>query len=138
MKRFERNILIQRKFYLIQSFIWSIFKLSIFLGSSGDKSSSNSFIFSLKNKDNLAPFKAPVYRYSQYAIYCGSSYGPIFGGGNDLRISDNANSNTNSYTKFGYTYQPPSGYSYGSSNTYALLAGSYYFRPSEVEVFYLR
>ena len=34
------------------------------------------------------------------------------------------------------TYRPPSGYSYGSSNTQALLAGSFTFTPSEVEVFY--
>ena len=45
-------------------------------------------------------------------------------------------SSTSSYTNFGYVYRPPSGYSYGSSNTKALLAGSYTFTPSEVEVFY--
>ncbi|CAG8520613.1 1682_t:CDS:1, partial [Diversispora eburnea] len=27
----------------------------------------------------------------QYAVYCNSSYGPTFGGGNDLRCSDSNN-----------------------------------------------
>ena len=79
-----------------------------------------------------------MYRYSQYAIYTDYGYGPTFGGGHDIYIANNAHSNTNSYTNFGFTYQPPSGYSYSSSNTQALLAGSYSFTVSEVEVFYLR
>ena len=53
-------------------------------------------------------------------------------------ISNNENLNTDSYTGFGYTYQPPPGYTYDAANTQALLAGTYYFTPSEVEVFYLK
>ena len=99
-------------------------------------SSVNAFLFSLKNKDNLKQFKAAVYRKSQYALYHYSGYGPVFGG--DLIISNNANSNTDSYTNFGDTYQPPPGYTTGAVNTKALLAGTLYFTPSEVEVFYLQ
>ena len=99
-------------------------------------SSVNAFLFSLKNKDNLKPFKAAVYRKSQYALYHYFGYGPVFGG--DLIISNNANSNTDSYTNFGDTYQPPPGYTTGAANTKALLAGTLYFTPSEVEVFYLQ
>ena len=108
----------------------------IFAGSYGYRSSSSSFIFSLQNKDNLAPFKAPVYRYSNRAIFSSYSYGPTFGGGHDINIKSYAHSSTNSYTNFGYTYRPPSGYGYGQYKTRALLAGSYKFRPSEIEVFY--
>ncbi|KAL9961673.1 hypothetical protein ACROYT_G030665 [Oculina patagonica] len=100
--------------------------------SSGWSSSSNAFIFSLRNKEGLGPFKSMV-KQPQYAIYRNSGYGPTFGGGNDITIADNANSNTNSYTNFGYSYSVPSGVQ--SSRT--ILAGTYTFTPDEVEVFYL-
>ena len=101
-------------------------------------SSVNAFLFSLKNKDNLKPFKSPViYQDSDYALFDRSGHGPSFGGGRDLEISYNANSN-NSYTNFGSTYQLPPGYTFNAANTNALLAGTYYFTPSEVEVFYLQ
>ena len=101
-------------------------------------SSVNAFLFSLKNKDNLKPFKAAVYRDSYVAFYHKSGYGPTFGSGHDIRISNNANSNTDSRTYFGSTYQPPPGYTCNAANTKVLLAGTYTFTPSEVEVFYLQ
>jgi hypothetical protein len=111
--------------------------MDVVLGSSGSyRSSSSNYIFSLRNKDGLSPFRSAVYRYSQYAIYTHPGYGPTFGGGHDLYIVNNADKNRNSRTNFGYTYRAPSGYSYGNSNTKALLAGSYQFSPTEVEVYY--
>ena len=110
----------------------------LFSGTGGWASSVNAFLFSLKNKDNLEQFKAAVYQNSQNALYHRSDYGPTFGSGHDLHISNNANLNTGSYTNFGNIYQPPPGYTYGTANTRALLAGTYYFTPSEVEVFYLQ
>ncbi|XP_028405398.1 uncharacterized protein LOC114527885 isoform X2 [Dendronephthya gigantea] len=107
------------------------------IGSSASYiSSSNSFVFSFRNKDNLSPFKANVYQNNGNAIYTNIGYGPTFGGGHDFYIATNAKSSTSSYSNFGHTYLPPSGYSYASGNTRALLAGSYRFRPSEVEVYY--
>ena len=44
-----------------------------------------------------------------YAIYSGRGDGPTFGGGYDLYVSDNAASNTKSYTSIGSGYQLPSG-----------------------------
>ena len=70
---------------------------------------------------------------SYYAIYRSSSYGPTFGGGHDIVIKDNANSNTNSYTNFGQSYSLPS----GIKDRITILAGTYKFTPDEVEVFYL-
>ena len=101
-------------------------------------SSVNAFMFSLKNKDNLKPFKAAVYRNSHRALYCHSNYGPTFGDNHDIYIPNNANSTTASWAKLGRTYQPPPGYTLDAANTKALLAGTYYFTPSEVEVFYLQ
>ena len=72
------------------------------------------------------------------AIYNNFVYGPTFGYGHDFYISDNANSTSVSYTSLGYTYKLPAGYTRGTANTRALLAGSNHFTPSEVEVFYLQ
>ena len=67
------------------------------------------------------------------AIYKSSSYGPTFGGGHDIKIVNNANSNTNSYTNFGSSYSVPS----GAQDKKTILAGTFKFTPDEVEVFYL-
>ena len=67
------------------------------------------------------------------AIYSQYNYGPTFGGSHDINIADYANSNTNSYTNFGESYSVPSGVQ--DKNT--ILAGTNYFTPDEVEVFYL-
>ena len=42
----------------------------------------------------------------------------------------------NYYSDLGYTYSPPTGYSYRSSFAQSFLAGSYLFNPDEVETFY--
>ena len=69
-------------------------------------------------------------------MYCGSGYGPTFGGGYGIYIFSYASSNSNSYSNLGYTYSPPSGYSYYSTFARTFLAGSYNFTPDEVETFY--
>jgi hypothetical protein len=101
-------------------------------------SAPGSFLFSLRNNDDLAPFKAPLRdEYDAKAIYRSSYYGPIFGRGSDLHIADNAGSNTHSDTRFGYSYQLPPGYTYRESNTESLLPGSFEFTPSQIETLYL-
>jgi len=109
------------------------FKLVFSLESSGGYSStSNAFIFSLRNKEGLGPFKSMVTRASR-AIERTTVHGPTFGGGHDICINDYANSNSNSYTNFGDSYSVPS----GVQDRKTILAGSYKFTPVEVEVFYL-
>ena len=101
-------------------------------------SAPGSFLFSLRNKDNLPPFQAPLKNENEgYAMYRRHGYGPTFGWGHDLRIADNAGSNTNSYTDFDHSYNAPPGYTYKQPNTDALLTGNYHFTPSAVEVLYL-
>ena len=107
---------------------------SCYSDTSGSYSStSNAFIFSLRNKEGLGPFKSMVTRPSN-AIFRYSSYGPTFGGGHDIIIYNNANSNTYSYTDFGQynDYSVPS----GVQSKYTILAGTNTFTPDEVEVFY--
>lgn len=60
---------------------------------------------------------------------------PTFGGGHDIYISSDANSNTNSYTDFGQSnyYAVPS----VVKDLYTILAGTRSFSPDEVEVYYL-
>jgi hypothetical protein len=95
-------------------------------------------MYSLRNNDDLAPFKAPLRDENDVtAIWRYNYHGPTFGAGHDLYIYDNAGSNTDSYTYFGSTYQLPPGYNLGESNTLSLLPGSYRFSPSQIEVLYL-
>ena len=77
-----------------------------------------------------------VYRYPHNAMYCYYHYGPTFGGGHDLRIVDNCDKNTNSYSNLGSTYKLPAGYTYGTTQATTLLAGSYKFKVDEYEVFF--
>ena len=93
---------------------------------------SNAFLFSLRNKEGLLPFKSMVIK-PQYAIDRDYNYGPTFGYGLDLYIANNANSNSDSHTTFGHSYSVPSGVR--DKNT--ILAGTFAFTPDEVEVFYL-
>ena len=52
-------------------------------------------------------------------------------------LQDNANASSGSFSNFGSTYKPPSGYDYGSTKAKSLLAGTFKFIPTEIEVFYL-
>ena len=113
-------------------------KKIFFISFSGQgwKQSDVSFLFSLKNKDNVPPFKSPVYKNHQDAIRSHPSYGPTFGRGHDLHICNDSHTNQQSRTNFGHSYQPPAGYDYGTQQTQSLLAGSYKFTPTEIEVFF--
>ena len=88
------------------------------------------FIFSISNKEELDPFVSEVRR-PDYAIYRGSDYGPVFG--LDIYIANNANSNSNSFARLGWYYHAPA----AVQDRYTILAGTEYFSPDEVEVFYL-
>ena len=88
------------------------------------------FIFSISNKEELDPFVTEVRRPGR-AIYRSSDYGPCFG--HDIEIDNNANSNSFSYARFGEDYPAPA----AVQNPKKILAGTEYFSPDEVEVFYL-
>ena len=67
---------------------------------------------------------------SQYAIYRDQGYGPTFGW--DIYISNNSNSNNDSYTHFNY-YETPK----GANKPTTILSGTLQFSPDDWEVFYL-
>ena len=107
---------------------------------SGYRYDSNAFLFSLVNKPGWVPVKLPQTGKDsskrRRSICDYPSYGPTFGGGHDIYISNYASSNRNSYSRLGYTYSSPSGHSYGSTFAQSFLAGSNRFTPDEVETFY--
>ena len=89
------------------------------------------FIFSISNKEELDPFVSEVRRPGYGAIYRASWFGPAFGF--DIYISYNANSNSESYARLGRFYPAPA----AVQDPETILAGTKYFSPDEVEVFYL-
>ena len=71
---------------------------------------SQAFLFSMVNPHGLGPIKLPLIPgKEQNGIYCNNSKGPSFGGGCDLFISGNGNTNTDSYSNLGHSYQCPPG-----------------------------
>ena len=107
---------------------------------SGCRYDSNAFLFSLVNKPGWVPVKLPQTGTDssnrRYSICDDRSCGPTFGGGYDIYIFNYASSSRNSHSNLGYTYSPPTGYSYSSTFAQSFLAGSYSFTPDEVETFY--
>jgi len=73
--------------------------------SSGYRKSIKGFLFRLRPTTTMYPIKSGK---ESYAIYNHPSTGPRFGAGADLFISNNALSNTKSYTNAGNTYKFPS------------------------------
>jgi hypothetical protein len=95
----------------------------------GWSASNNSFLFALK--DGQHRHDPAVFRMTQHsnnAAYNHPSFGPIFGGGNDIRIIDNSNSTKSSSSNLGHTYTGP-----GASQS--ALAGEYTFLVADYEVF---
>ena len=69
------------------------------------KSDPNAFLFSLTNKDEK-PCKMKIKAdQHQYAIVCHSDLGPTFGGGHDIRICSNSNTNKSSGSYLGSSYE---------------------------------
>ncbi|KXJ08414.1 hypothetical protein AC249_AIPGENE11243 [Exaiptasia diaphana] len=80
-------------------------------GSSSYAYSTKAFLFSLYNTHGYSPIKLPAVQNHQYAIYRGSGYGPTFGGGHDMYISNHASSYGGAYF-YVYTYKAPPACSY--------------------------
>ena len=72
-------------------------------------------------------------KYHEAVVLCGT-FGPYFGGA-DIFISNNAASNQDSVTYCGDSYPLPPGYSLSGPNC-TFYAGSFYFTPTDIEVFY--
>ena len=96
------------------------------------KEDSNAFIFSFVN-DYSRPFKLKINE-KYKAVYCCIHFGPIFGL-TEFQISSYSNTNMISFSNLrGATYQNQN-YRFNSYEARNLLAGSYNFCTSEIEVF---
>ena len=74
----------------------------------------------------------------QYAILCSSVYGPIFGGGADICISDKCDANSNSHANFPSSYNFASKPYANSQASYSAFSGATNgrsFKVVEYEVF---
>ena len=98
--------------------------------SGGDGFTRKAFIFSISNKEELDPFLSEV-RWPDRAIYRSSKSGPSFGW--DIYVVNNANSNSDSLAHPGGYYPVPA----AVQDPKTVLAGTEFFSPDEVEVFYL-
>ena len=102
-------------------------------GGADWKSSTESFLFSLKDHTGVSQVKMPIKSDQQqagYAVVHNSCYGPTFGDDCDVYVASNANANTGSFCSAGDTYQLPS-----NINEPHFLTGSKHFTVSEYEVF---
>jgi hypothetical protein len=99
--------------------------------SNGYKSdnSRKSFLFTLKNPNNISPRKFELSNASN-AIWSGSGYGPIFGNGHDIRLYSDFTINTNNYTNVRTGYVNDTGI-----DGKQVLTGANYFTVKEIEVF---
>ena len=111
----------------------NVYTLVFILDSGGYTAASKAFIFSLYNAKGYNPVKLTQYQNQQYAMYKEPNYGPSFGHGPDIYISDNATVNLNSCTRCGGTYSFPSGYSTADCE---FFTGASHFTPTDIEVFY--
>jgi hypothetical protein len=92
-------------------------------------SSQKSFLFTVKNPRGSEGRKF-VMASTAEAIYCGSSYGPTFGGGHDIHVANGCNGNTSSYTSLGNAFTNDTGI-----NGQQVFTGETNFTVKEIEVF---
>ena len=95
---------------------------------------TNAFIFSLRRSGNSNKERFNI-TYPYYAIHGYSSYGPIFGNGHDIFVSDSSNANEYSGSNFGWTYQLPKNITFESTEAQSYLAGSFRWKTTEIEVY---
>jgi hypothetical protein len=121
-----------------QDYIFGGYTSATWNRSGSMKKDKNAFLFSLKNKDNL-PCKMGLIvggLGQGGAISCSSSSGPAFGEGHDLYIENNADQNNDSYANLGCSFIFAN-YEVESDEAKQFLAGSYFFRVDEIEVYQL-
>ncbi len=94
----------------------------------------NAFLFSLRRAGVSFNDKFTV-KSTEHALCGNSSYGPIFGGGNDIFICNQSNTHSGNSCNFGHSYNLPDGYTYGG-NARDYLAGNHdEWTTTEIEVY---
>ena len=102
-----------------------------FSGSSGAyKYDPTAFLYSLTHKAKCKQ------KTTGNSICDDSGYGPRFGGGHDIDIYDNCNTNNSSSSNGNHTYELPSPLPQGTADN-TFFAGSYNFSVKEIEVYHV-
>lgn len=108
---------------------------SISWGSSGKwRKARGSFIFTLTNMHGTEPTKFALKNEDDESAVChyGDGYGPVFGGGHDLLIYSDCNTNTGSYSNLPYVYNDTTGL---GNSIFSSNPSSNHFNVHEIEVF---
>lgn len=115
-----------------------------YLGASWNSTSTGSyipckdaFLYTLNNHAGLPPVKLGIKAESKYAACGRADWGPVFGGGHDICVLNNANVKNSSYTNVGDSYHCPSGITFTSTGK-TFLTGTCNYQSSEVEVFEIK
>ena len=95
-------------------------------------SDSTAYLFSLVNTYNESVQMNVIQ--SIYATFTRPEYYISFGGGPDLRCSDEL---VQCYSNLGHSYQLPSFLTPFTNEAQSFLAGSFYFKPDEIEVYWI-
>ena len=107
------------------------------VGGDGERvnhSGRRAFLFSLDMREKFVP------QGDYHLVNRLSNYGPVFGGGADICISDGCNNNSESLANFPWSYNRAGGNKLAhSKETYRLFSGgdNYNFRVVEYDVFKL-
>jgi hypothetical protein len=94
----------------------------------------NAFLFSLRRAGVSFKDKSTV-KLASSALYGYSSYGPTFGGGHDIYICNQSNTNTGSRCNFCSSYNLPDGYTYNGNAKDFLAGNSNLWTTTEIEVY---
>ena len=100
----------------------------------GNKTANDCFLFTLSNIYNIEPTKFPYDKGT--SVYHHSSYGPYFGGGNDLYLYNNFTSDNSGISGFPYSYKDTLGKG-KSIFTGDFNNSNQYFKLKEIEIFKL-
>ncbi|EFC36767.1 predicted protein [Naegleria gruberi] len=94
---------------------------------------SSAFIFKITDSNGSYQFEHFKIQREENAILVNQYYLALFGA--DIQIESDCNLNYRSRSNLGSYYELPKGYQKGSNEANNYLAGSYYFKVSEIEVF---
>eukprot|EP00013_Stygamoeba_regulata_P025303 CAMPEP_0177651930 /NCGR_PEP_ID=MMETSP0447-20121125/12828_1 /TAXON_ID=0 /ORGANISM="Stygamoeba regulata, Strain BSH-02190019" /LENGTH=430 /DNA_ID=CAMNT_0019155079 /DNA_START=91 /DNA_END=1383 /DNA_ORIENTATION=- len=97
----------------------------------------HAFVFSLTNPSNQPVKMDKPGPQSEKFIVDRPDYGPTYGGGHDLYIADNSNTNNQSHANIGHSFLLE-GFVYGTQNTRHFLTGATNFMIDEIEVFQMK
>jgi hypothetical protein len=99
---------------------------------------AHAFIFSSRRSGNSNKERFHV-TFPDNAIYSYfNSLGPTFGSGFDIFVKDSSNTNENSESDLGLSYQLPKNITFGSVEAQSYLAESYSWQTSEIEVYQVK